>query len=86
MKTVQNHLIGFRSEGTHMTSLFKRAMKLKLLGLCTAFAMCAAAPCQATTVYVEYSGTIFGGADHVGLFGTPHSNMAGQSYTASYVF
>lgn len=61
-------------------------MKLKLLGLCTAFAMCAAAPCQATTVYVEYSGTIFSGIDHVGVFGAKDSNMAGQSYTASYVF
>jgi hypothetical protein len=51
----------------------------------TALAFGLSAPAQALTYVATYTGYISGGADFVGLFGTPDS-LAGQSFTAVYTY
>jgi len=45
-----------------------------------------ASTASADIVYVTYSGTVLSGIDPVGIFGAPGASLAGDAYTASYVF
>lgn len=60
---------------------------MKRLWLSVLLLVLGAAPCSALTVYVTYGGTVSAGFyDNLGLFGTPSANLAGQPYTATFVF
>jgi hypothetical protein len=45
-----------------------------------------AAPASATIVYITVTGTVTTGTDGSGLFGTIGASLAGDAYTAQYVF
>ena len=60
-------------------------MKAKILRACAlASVIFVAAPCQATTVYVSYTGTVTG-TDTLGFFGQAGAQLTG-TYEADYVF
>jgi hypothetical protein len=64
-----------------------RAMKAKFswaIAVLTIFGIVPLA--SAATVYVTYTGTVVDGSDQIGVFGPANSNLAGDFFTAAYVF
>ena len=61
-------------------------MKIKLVGLALAIAAAVPAPAAADFVIETFTGTVSSGIDTAGLFGIQGANLAGMSYTATYVF
>jgi hypothetical protein len=62
-------------------------MKSMPLGIATAVAFFSiASPVSADMVTVTYRGTVAGGFDQLGVFGTPNASLTGDRYTAVYFF
>lgn len=62
-------------------------MKLSLLGCMTAVAMLAGiSSASADIITVTWSGTVSGGSDVNGYFGTAGKDLTGQAFTATFVF
>jgi len=57
----------------------------KLMGAAvTAAAMMIAAPVQAATYIITYTGHVSSGYDRTGVFGTPDRDLSGSAYTSKY--
>jgi hypothetical protein len=62
-------------------------MKSRSLGIATAVAFFSiVSPVSADMVTVTYIGTVQGGFDQLGVFGTPNTSLTGDPYTLVYTF
>jgi hypothetical protein len=62
-------------------------MKSKITGAAATFAFFGlVSAASADMVTVTYSGTVAGGYDQLGIFGTPNTSLTGDRYTAVYFF
>jgi hypothetical protein len=60
--------------------------KIAALAVGAAISLTAAAQASAAIVSVTYTGTVSGGLDITGVFGSPGASLDGQGFTARYVF
>jgi hypothetical protein len=69
------------------TRLGDSTMKSKLTGVAATLAFLGiVSPASADMVTVTYSGTVLGGFDQLGVFGTANTSLTGDRYTAVYFF
>lgn len=61
-------------------------MRMKLVGIALALVAAVPTPAAAGFVIETFTGTVYSGVDSAGLFGIQGANLAGLSYTATYVF